>query len=44
MLSGVMVFSVLVSNEHKLESMLFSSVLPREFPEVSRYLVMIALL
>lgn len=40
----VMVFSVLVFSEHRLESMLFSSVLPREFPGMFRYLVMIALL
>lgn len=43
-LSAVMFLSVLVSTEQMLESMLFSSVLPREFPDVFRYLVMIALL
>lgn len=43
-LSTVMVLRVLVSRLQMLESMLFSSVLPREFPVVFRYLVMIALL
>lgn len=43
-LSAVMVCNVLVSSEHRLESIMFSSLLPSEFPEVFRYLVMIALL